>query len=155
MDHRPGGAAHPAARRRPRPAAAAWATHAGDLDAFADASKDHDAIEELRLGYVAVTRPRTCWSSSCVLLGPAQDAARPVVVPATIREADGGWGAEPEQWLDKPDEGRDQPAAPRIADRRGRSSRTDAEVDRRLDAAALRARRDRRRRRGRRPTSST
>jgi DNA helicase II / ATP-dependent DNA helicase PcrA len=83
------------------PRLAGWS--ASDLKRFARDSRAHEDVEELRLGYVAVTRARHvlvvssyCWSPSRqTCLGPSR-------FQLTLRDTLARWGAEPELWQDKP-----------------------------------------------------
>jgi DNA helicase II / ATP-dependent DNA helicase PcrA len=76
------------------------------IDAYRAATKAHDAEEELRLGYVAVTRPahRLVVSSYC--WGPRATPFGPSSYQATLRELVQSWGEEV-VWCDKPS--RDDP----------------------------------------------
>ena len=80
------------------------------LREFAEASKAHELTEELRLGYVAVTRARHqlvvssyCWSAE------RKGAFGPSPYQCTIKETMAGWGDEPELWQDKPAKGDGNP----------------------------------------------
>ena len=76
---------------------------AADLKAFAEECKTHELQEELRLGYVALTRARHelvvssyCWSPT------RKGALGPSPYQVTVKEALEEWGEKPEQWLDRP-----------------------------------------------------
>ena len=83
---------------------------ADDLKAFAADSKDHEAQEELRLGYVALTRARHqlvvssyCWTAGRKgPLGPSR-------YQETVRDALADWGEKPELWLERPDKSEANP----------------------------------------------
>jgi DNA helicase-2/ATP-dependent DNA helicase PcrA len=104
-----------------------------DIGALAKAAKAHDALEELRLGYVAWTRARHvlsvsawCWAAHLKSpLGPSDYLRRTV-------EAMAAWGDEPEQ----PPKGSVSPYAAESPDLPWPISHRTAEVERRLDAAA-------------------
>ncbi|UCM90203.1 ATP-dependent helicase [Streptomyces marincola] len=93
------------------PAVPEW-TAAG-LKEYAAAVTDHLALEELRLGYVAVTRPRSLLLGSGHWWGPSQKRARgPSAFLDALRahcEADPAHG-EVEAWAPPPAEGEGNPA---------------------------------------------
>ncbi|HWM73489.1 MAG TPA: ATP-dependent DNA helicase, partial [Nocardioides sp.] len=116
----------------------ALAGHASDdIGAFAKAAKEHEALEELRLGYVAWTRARHllavsawCWAPHLKGgLGPSPYLVR-------TREAIASWGAEPEAWRECVVKGETSPYADRSPDLPWPISHRTAEVERRSDAAA-------------------
>jgi len=81
------------------------------LDAYRAATRAHDAEEELRLGYVALTRAAHrlsvtsyLWSSRATPFGPSD-------YQAVVRDQLIDWGEPPEQWLDKPAKGAPHPYA--------------------------------------------
>ncbi len=83
---------------------------AAELRAFATDSKSHEAQEELRLGYVALTRARHllvvssyCWTAA--RKGPLG----PSPYQLTVREALEEWGEKPELWQDRPGKGEVNP----------------------------------------------
>ena len=106
------------------------------LDAYRQRTREHDATEELRLGYVAFTRAAErlvvssfCWGDRPTPFGPSgyQRLVRDLLVE---------WGEPPARWLERPDP--KQEANPLLADdpavpwpRVGRGQ----EVERRLEAA--------------------
>jgi DNA helicase-2/ATP-dependent DNA helicase PcrA len=94
------------------PADPAW-TAAG-LKAFEAAMKEHAATEELRLGYVAFTRPRTLLYASGHWWGPSQKRPRgPSEFLTALREFGEerpGSGVEIEHWAEPPAEGEPNPA---------------------------------------------
>ena len=124
-----------------RPARAVRLDTPADLErATATTPRRTSSTEELRLGYVALTRARHLLVVSSYLLEPAaQDAARPVAVPAhPARRRWPRWGEEPELWRDKPEKGDAEPAARRC--RPGVPWPMEAhagELERRLRAAEL------------------
>jgi DNA helicase-2/ATP-dependent DNA helicase PcrA len=81
------------------------------LDAYRAATRAHDAEEELRLGYVALTRAARrlsvssyCWSPRATPFGPS-DYQR------VVREQLDEWGEPVESWRDKPVKGDPNPYA--------------------------------------------
>ena len=108
-----------------------------DIAALGKAAKAHEALEELRLGYVAWTRARHhlsvsawCWAGHLKTpLGPSDYLRRTC-------EAMAAWGGEPAQWLDTPAKGTVSPYAAESPDQPWPISHRTAEVERRLDAAA-------------------
>ena len=79
------------------------------LDAYRAATRAHDAEEELRLGYVAVTRAAHrlavtsyCWSERATPFGPS-------AYQRTIKEQLDEWGVEVEHWREKPVKGDPNP----------------------------------------------
>ncbi|UWE12359.1 ATP-dependent DNA helicase [Actinacidiphila bryophytorum] len=85
-------------------------TKAG-IDGFRGAMKEHQRIEELRLGYVTFTRPRSLLLGSGHWWGPTQKAPfGPSVFLDALREhCEAGYG-EIEVWADPPEEGAANPA---------------------------------------------
>ncbi|OPG02323.1 ATP-dependent DNA helicase [Streptomyces sp. GKU 895] len=81
------------------------------LKAFHEAMKDHQHTEELRLGYVTFTRPRSLLLGSGHWWGPAQKKPRgPSDFLQALREhCEAGFG-EIEAWADEPAEGEENPA---------------------------------------------
>ncbi|MFB6835069.1 ATP-dependent helicase [Streptomyces hydrogenans] len=86
----------------------AW--DAKSLAAFKTAMKDHQHTEELRLGYVTFTRPRTLLLASAHWWGPAQK--RPRGPSAFLHElyahCERGHG-DIESWADEPEKGAENP----------------------------------------------
>lgn len=79
------------------------------LDAYRAATREHDAEEELRLGYVALTRAAHllsvssyCWSTRATAFGPS---AYQLVLKEQLEE----WGEEVKPWRDKPVKGDPNP----------------------------------------------
>jgi len=81
------------------------------LKAFQEAMKDHQHTEELRLGYVTFTRPRSLLLGSGHWWGPAQKKPRgPSDFLQELREhCEAGFG-EIEAWADEPAEDEENPA---------------------------------------------
>ncbi|MFI0775000.1 UvrD-helicase domain-containing protein [Streptomyces sp. NPDC021212] len=91
------------------PEVTAW--DAKGLTAFKDAMKEHQRTEELRLGYVTFTRPRSLLLGSGHWWGPSQKRRRG---PSSFLEAlrahcETGYG-EVEAWADEPEEDAENPA---------------------------------------------
>ncbi|WP_333770765.1 ATP-dependent DNA helicase [Streptomyces sp. IBSBF 2435] len=85
-------------------------TRAG-LDGFRDAMKEHQRIEELRLGYVTFTRPRSLLLGSGHWWGPTQKAPfGPSVFLDALREHCEAGHGEIEAWAEQPAEGETNPA---------------------------------------------
>ena len=109
-----------------------------DITALAKAAKAHEAVEELRLGYVAWTRARHrlavsawCWA------GHLKTGLGPSPYLLATREAMAAWGGEPDAWLDMPPKGSVSPYAAASPDQPWPISHRTAEVDRRIAAAEL------------------
>jgi DNA helicase-2/ATP-dependent DNA helicase PcrA len=92
------------------------------LDAFKEAMKDHQATEELRLGYVTFTRPRSLLLASGHWWGPAQKKPRgPSDFLQQLREhceaahqgSPFGAGGEIEHWAEAPAPDAENPALDR------------------------------------------
>ncbi|WP_419997657.1 UvrD-helicase domain-containing protein [Streptomyces boninensis] len=82
------------------------------VKAFKTALRDHQAVEELRLGYVTFTRPRKLLLGSGHWWGPTQKRPRgPSGFLEALREhcEAGTWG-EVEAWADAPEEDAENPA---------------------------------------------
>ncbi|MFF7447313.1 MULTISPECIES: UvrD-helicase domain-containing protein [unclassified Streptomyces] len=81
------------------------------LKAFQEAMKDHQRTEELRLGYVTFTRPRSLLLGSGHWWGPAQKKPRGPsdFLRALYEHCEAGHG-EIEAWADEPAEGAENPA---------------------------------------------
>ncbi|HEX5862002.1 MAG TPA: ATP-dependent DNA helicase [Nocardioides sp.] len=107
-----------------------------DIMALATAAKDHEAREELRLGYVAWTRARHVLSvSAWCWAGHLKKPLGPSDYLRLTCEAMGGWGGTPDRWLDSPAKGTPHPDADRSPDLAWPISHHTAEVERRLEAA--------------------
>ncbi|WP_413807312.1 UvrD-helicase domain-containing protein [Streptomyces sp. OE57] len=104
------------------------------IAAFKDAMKGHQRTEELRLGYVTFTRPRSLLLGSGHWWGPTQKRPRgPSGFLDALREhCEAGYG-EIEAWAEPPEEGAGNPAL--------RESAADRAWPLPLDPAALRHRR--------------
>ncbi|MBN0047914.1 UvrD-helicase domain-containing protein [Streptomyces actuosus] len=87
----------------------AW--DARGLKSFHDAMKDHQHTEELRLGYVTFTRPRSLLLGSGHWWGPTQKRPRGPsdFLLALYDHCAAGYG-EIEAWSDAPEEGEENPA---------------------------------------------
>ncbi|MYU15837.1 UvrD-helicase domain-containing protein [Streptomyces sp. SID8361] len=81
------------------------------IAAFKDAMKGHQRTEELRLGYVTFTRPRSLLLGSGHWWGPTQKRPRgPSAFLDALREhCEAGYG-EIEAWAEPPEEGAENPA---------------------------------------------
>ncbi|WP_078888773.1 ATP-dependent helicase [Streptomyces sclerotialus] len=87
------------------------------LKAFKEAMKDHQATEELRLGYVTFTRPRSLLLGSGHWWGPDQKRPRgpSAFLDALRAHCEAGYG-EIEEWADPPEEDAENPALVAAAD---------------------------------------
>ncbi|UIX30928.1 ATP-dependent DNA helicase [Streptomyces sp. GQFP] len=87
----------------------AW--DARGMKAFHEAMKDHQHTEELRLGYVTFTRPRSLLLGSGHWWGPSQKKPRGPsdFLQALYGHCAAGHG-EIEAWADEPEEGEENPA---------------------------------------------
>ncbi|QYJ05736.1 ATP-dependent helicase [Nocardioides panacisoli] len=113
------------------------------IEDYKQRAKDHDQEEELRLGYVALTRAaHQLWVSS-YLWGPTTRPFGPSPYQATVREQLDQWGEVPHQWLDKPDKGAphplagDDPAVPWPVPHEGEEARRRRDAAARVRAAEL------------------
>jgi len=121
---------------RDLPALSGWS--AAELKQVADDSKAHELQEELRLGYVALTRARHllvvssyCWSPQRKTpLGPSP-------YQHTLRDSLARWGDEPELWEDKPGKGSLNPLDELSSGLPWPMEAHAGEVERRLRAAEL------------------
>ncbi|MFB6844563.1 UvrD-helicase domain-containing protein [Streptomyces sp. NPDC056373] len=91
------------------PDVASW--DAKGLKAFHEAMKDHQHTEELRLGYVTFTRPRSLLLGSGHWWGPTQKKRRgpSAFLQALYEHCEAGYG-EIEAWADEPAEDEENPA---------------------------------------------
>ncbi|EMF02560.1 UvrD-helicase domain-containing protein [Streptomyces mobaraensis NBRC 13819 = DSM 40847] len=81
------------------------------IAAFKAAMRDHQATEELRLGYVTFTRPRSLLLASGHWWGPEQKRPRgPSAFLHALREHCEAGHGEIEAWADPPEEGATNPA---------------------------------------------
>jgi DNA helicase-2/ATP-dependent DNA helicase PcrA len=110
---------------------------AKDVDTLAVESRAHDAVEELRLGYVAFTRARhQLWVSSHVWRPNRQKPVGPSDFQRVVVTALRDWGEDADAWLEAPDD----EANPLLDGRRAMAWPVDeqtAEALRRLEAAEL------------------
>jgi DNA helicase-2/ATP-dependent DNA helicase PcrA len=108
------------------------------LKAFAEDCRAHDELEERRLAYVAVTRPRYQLVVSCHWWGPEQKRPRgPSVFMRSVIDTMALWGDVPEVEVPAPAEGSVNPVN-RTLDRYEWPVEASAdEVQARLDAADL------------------
>ncbi|WP_241153706.1 ATP-dependent DNA helicase [Nocardioides pantholopis] len=108
-----------------------------DIVAVGKAAKAHEALEELRLGYVAWTRARhQLWVSAWCWAPHLKTGLGPSAYLQRTREAMTAWGGEPDQWLAMPEKGTPSPYAERLTDLPWPISHRTAEVERRVEAAA-------------------
>ncbi len=121
---------------RDLPVLTGWS--AEDLGRFTEQSKAHELTEELRLGYVALTRARHllvvssyCWAAQRKTpLGPSP-------FQVTLRESLARWGETPERWADRPPKGTPNPLEELPTGLRWPMEAHAGEVERRLRAAEL------------------
>ncbi|MDN4162201.1 ATP-dependent DNA helicase [Nocardioides abyssi] len=107
-----------------------------DIKALGEAVKAHEALEELRLGYVAWTRARhSLWVSAWRWAPRLKSGLGPSAYLLATREAMATWGAEPDRWADCVVKGEDNPYADRSPDLPWPISHRTAEVERRIEAA--------------------
>ena len=110
---------------------------AAALDALGDDAKRHQAIEERRLGYVALTRARHLLVVSSYVWSPTRKSPLgPSAYLETVKEAMAEWGEKPELWIDKPDRGTANPLHESPDVRPWPVEAHHAEVARRVRAAA-------------------
>ncbi|WP_246060936.1 ATP-dependent DNA helicase [Nocardioides dongxiaopingii] len=108
-----------------------------DIADVARRAKAHDALEELRLGYVAWTRARhLLWVSAWRWAPHLKTGNGPSPYLVRTREAMAGWGGEPDAWGEVVAKGEVSPFAGRVVDQPWPISHHTPEVERRLDAAA-------------------
>ncbi|MGC0312691.1 ATP-dependent DNA helicase [Kitasatospora acidiphila] len=98
------------------PAVPAW--HAKGMTAFKNGLKEQNGLEELRLGYVAVTRPRSLLLASGHWWGPTQRTVRgPSEYLERLREhAERPGAGEVEHWAEPPVDDAENPALRRLGD---------------------------------------
>ncbi|HWI43683.1 MAG TPA: ATP-dependent DNA helicase [Nocardioides sp.] len=105
------------------------------LDTYRADTRAHEAEEELRLGYVAFTRPEhRLWVTS-FLWGPRKTPYGPSSFQVLVRELCEQWG-EPVDWLEKPEKGAANPLDAIDPSRPWPVEGLGAESSRRLEAAA-------------------
>ncbi|MCF3962224.1 ATP-dependent helicase, partial [Streptomyces fuscigenes] len=91
------------------PAVGGWTSR--DMKAFKEALRDHQETEELRLGYVAFTRPRTLLLGSGHWWGPDQKRPRgPSAFLLDLYEHCAAGHGEIEAWAEEPQEDAENPA---------------------------------------------
>ncbi|MFD8523227.1 UvrD-helicase domain-containing protein [Streptomyces capillispiralis] len=107
------------------------------LKAFHEAMKEHQHTEELRLGYVTFTRPRSLLLGSGHWWGPSQKKPRgpSAFLHALYEHCAAGYG-EIEAWADEPAEDEENPALRRAADAQAWPLPLDDEAMTRRRAAA-------------------
>ena len=106
------------------------------LKTFRERTKEHEATEELRLGYVAFTRARHALVVSSYLWKEERKTPLgPSPYQVLVRELLGEWGEEPIAWLDKPARGTPNPLAEAVRETPWPVTEQTAEALRRLDAA--------------------
>lgn len=79
------------------------------LDAYRAATREHDAEEELRLGYVAFTRAAHRLAVTSYLWSPRATPFGPSDYQAVVRDQMEAWGEPVEAWQDKPVKGDPNP----------------------------------------------
>ncbi|WP_189131232.1 ATP-dependent DNA helicase [Wenjunlia tyrosinilytica] len=101
--------------RETLPDVAEW--NAKGLKAFETGMREHQVVEELRLGYVTFTRPRSLLLGSGHWWGPSQTRPRgPSSFLTALREhCEAGFG-EIEAWADEPEADEKNPALARTVD---------------------------------------
>lgn len=109
---------------------------AADLAALAADVKAHELTEELRLGYVALTRARHelvvssyCWNAD------RKGALGPSPYQRTLRDTMARWGLEPELWADKPEKTDVNPLNEQVVSAPWPAKAHTGEIQRRLAAA--------------------
>ena len=79
------------------------------LDAYRADTRAHDALEELRLGYVAFTRAARHLAVTSYLWGTRPTPYGPSRYQEVVREALEEWGRAPEGWMVRPERGTANP----------------------------------------------
>lgn len=79
------------------------------LDAYRQATRDHDAEEELRLGYVAFTRAAHRLHVTSYLWSPRSTPFGPSAYQQVVREQLEAWGEPADAWPEKPQKGDPNP----------------------------------------------
>jgi DNA helicase-2/ATP-dependent DNA helicase PcrA len=106
------------------------------LKAFVEDSRAYELLEERRLGYVAVTRPRVELVVSCHWWGPEQSQPRgPSEFMLSIIEAGQAWGGTPEVLAPAPTSDAENPANRKLLRQSWPVDAGPDEVLRRQDAA--------------------
>jgi len=107
------------------------------LDAYRVATRAHDQVEELRLGYVAFTRAAHQLSVTSYLWTKRPTSFGPSVYQEVIRDALIAWGEPEPPWLAKPDKTDPNPYDDHDPSRPWPSDERGTEATLRLEAAAL------------------
>ena len=105
------------------------------LDAYRGATREHDAEEELRLGYVAFTRAAHRLSVTSYLWSPRATAFGPSAYQQVVRDQLADWGEPVVTWLDRPAKGEPNPYDAVDPSRPWPSSGTGREAALRIEAA--------------------
>jgi DNA helicase-2/ATP-dependent DNA helicase PcrA len=109
---------------------------ASAMKAFRERTKQHEAVEELRLGYVAFTRARHALVvSSYLWKEDRKTPLGPSPYQVLVRDLLEVWGEEPLAWRDKPAKGTPNPLAATVRETPWPVTEQTAEALRRLDAA--------------------
>ena len=109
---------------------------AAAMKLFRERTKDHEAVEELRLGYVAFTRARhALLVSSFVWKEDRKTPLGPSPYQAVVRDLLGEWGEQPLAWRDKPARGTPNPLAATVRETPWPVTEQTAEALRRLAAS--------------------
>ncbi|HSV40387.1 MAG TPA: ATP-dependent DNA helicase [Nocardioidaceae bacterium] len=109
-----------------------------DMDAFVAASKAHEAMEELRLGYVALTRARHLLVLTSYVWSAGKSRANgPSPYLTTVRDEILTWGGAAEQWHDIPASEEKNPIGDEARTAPWPLELQTHEVTRRLEAVAL------------------
>jgi DNA helicase-2/ATP-dependent DNA helicase PcrA len=108
------------------------------LEQLRVAARAHEATEELRLAYVALTRARhTLFVSSYLWAVSRAKPLGPSEYQVKVREAIESWGGEPLTWLECPEAGTPNPLYDAVATATWPIPATSAETMRRLEAAEI------------------
>ncbi len=108
------------------------------LERLREETKRHEAVEELRLGYVAFTRARhRLWVSSYVWTEGRKGGLGPSAYQETVREVTATWGRAPLAWRERPGKGEPNPLLGHTPQHPWPVTERTAEALRRLEAAEL------------------